>query len=56
MDTLTYSQRINYGGPLELTPEVLSALHYAHLLSVPFENLDIHLGREIMLDQSSPFN
>lgn len=35
-----------------LTPAVdtLQRLHLAHLLHVPFENLDIHLGRPIVLD------
>ena len=28
----------------------LNRLHHAHLLSVPFENLDIHLGRPLSLD------
>ena len=31
----------------------MCALHEAHLLAVPFENLDIHLGREIVLDVAS---
>ena len=29
----------------------LGKLHRAHMLSVPFENLDIHLGRPIILDE-----
>ena len=33
----------------------LRALHRAPLLSVPFENLDIHLGRPIVLDQDALF-
>ena len=56
MDVSAYLARIEYDGSLELTPEVLSAVHYAHLLSVPFENLDIHLGKEILLDESQLFN
>jgi N-hydroxyarylamine O-acetyltransferase len=32
---------------------VLRALHTTHLLTVPFENLDIHLGRPIVLDQAA---
>jgi len=31
-------------------------LHVRHLLSVPFENLDIHLGRPIILDQELFYN
>ena len=34
----------------------LTALHHAHLFSVPFENLDIPLGREISLDPSAVFD
>ncbi|QSQ10780.1 arylamine N-acetyltransferase family protein [Myxococcus landrumensis] len=34
----------------------LAALHHAHLESVPFENLDIHLGRPIRLDVDSLFD
>src|SRR5262245_7292536 len=33
----------------------LRALHIAHLYTVPFENLDIHIGRPIVLDQRSFF-
>jgi N-hydroxyarylamine O-acetyltransferase len=36
--------------------ETLRALHYAHLLSVPFENLDIHLKRPILLDERRLFD
>ncbi len=46
-----YLARIAYAGPRDPTPEVLRALHERHLLSVPFENLDIHLGREIVADE-----
>ncbi|HKS22218.1 MAG TPA: arylamine N-acetyltransferase [Thermoanaerobaculia bacterium] len=46
-----YLARIGYDGPRQPTPEVLRALHVQHLLTVPFENLDIHLGREILTDE-----
>jgi N-hydroxyarylamine O-acetyltransferase len=48
-----YLKRINYQGPLEPTLQTLQALHEAHMLTVPFENLDIHLGRKILLDKES---
>ena len=51
MDTAAYLQRINYYGSLEPTAATLNALHQAHMLAVPFENLDIHLGRQIVLDE-----
>ncbi|HMG33840.1 MAG TPA: arylamine N-acetyltransferase [Blastocatellia bacterium] len=47
-----YLDRIEYTGPLEPTAEVLKALHRSHMMTVPFENLDIHLGRRIVLDES----
>jgi N-hydroxyarylamine O-acetyltransferase len=49
LDVRRYLQRIGYEGPIAPDPAVLSALHRAHLLAVPFENLDIHLGRPIVL-------
>lgn len=48
-----YLQRIGHDGPLAPTAETLRALHQAHLLAVPFENLDIHLGRPIVLDEAA---
>ena len=45
-----YLDRIGYNGPLAPTVETLRALHRQHMLTVPFENLDISLGREIVLD------
>ena len=55
MDVSLYTQRINYEGSLELEPSLatLRALHFAHLLTVPFENLDIHVGRPIRLDRAA---
>src|SRR5579885_83719 len=52
MDIQSYLGRIHYQGSLEPTLQTLRALHEAHLLAVPFENLDIHLGREIVLDEA----
>lgn len=49
----SYLQRLNYTGPLDPTAETLRALHQAHLLAVPFENLDIHLGRPIIPDEAA---
>lgn len=51
MNIEAYLRRINYTGPTEPTAPTLRELHLAHLLAVPFENLDIHLGREIVLDE-----
>ncbi len=45
-----YLQRIHYTGPHTVTEETLRQLHRAHLLAIPYENLDIHLGRRLTLD------
>jgi N-hydroxyarylamine O-acetyltransferase len=47
----TYLHRIGYEGPLAPNAETLRNLQVAHLLTVPFENLDISLGRAIVLDR-----
>ncbi len=50
MNVTAYLERINYHGATAPSAATLRGLHRAHLLAVPFENLDIHLGREIVLD------
>jgi N-hydroxyarylamine O-acetyltransferase len=46
-----YLDRIGYAGAVEPTHVVLAALQRAHMLTVPFENLDIALGRRLVLDR-----
>ena len=57
MDTMiaAYLRRIGYRGALDPTVATLHALHAAHLLAVPFENLDIYWGRPIALDEAALF-
>jgi N-hydroxyarylamine O-acetyltransferase len=55
MNLNTYLERINYTGSLEVTQQTLHALHRQHLLTIPYENLDIHLGRRLELDQKYIF-
>jgi N-hydroxyarylamine O-acetyltransferase len=55
MDIAAYLQRIRYGGAVTVTAQTLGALQKAHLLTVPFENLDIHLGKPINLDSTALF-
>jgi N-hydroxyarylamine O-acetyltransferase len=50
-----YLDRVGYDGPTDATEETLRRLHHAHLLAVPFENLDIHVGRPIVLDLDAIF-
>jgi N-hydroxyarylamine O-acetyltransferase len=50
LDLGAYLARVGYSGALAPTLEVLHALHLAHATHIPFENLDILLGRPISLD------
>jgi N-hydroxyarylamine O-acetyltransferase len=48
-----YLDRIGYTGSTEPTPMSLRSLHRAHMLTVPFENLDIGLGRKIVCEENA---
>ncbi|GAA2385578.1 arylamine N-acetyltransferase [Streptomyces glaucosporus] len=50
LDLDAYLARIGHTGDLSPTAETLRALHRAHVLAVPFENLEIVLGRPVPLD------
>ena len=52
MDLQAYLRRIDYQRSLTVRIDLLRSLHRAHLFTFPFENLDIHLGREIVCDES----
>jgi N-hydroxyarylamine O-acetyltransferase len=54
--TVEYLQRIGAARPTAPTPEALRDLHARHQLAVPFENLSIHLGEPIVLDEDSLFD
>src|SRR5207253_7331000 len=53
MNVAAYLGRIGYNGKVSTTIETLRGLHRAHLLSVPFENLDISLGRQILCNEDA---
>ena len=55
LDLDAYCARINYTGSREVSAATLKHLHYSHAHSVPFENLDIHLGRPLSLDPGDLF-
>ena len=46
-----YLDRIGAERPAVLDADALAVLHRAHLLTVPFENLSIHLAEPISLDE-----
>jgi N-hydroxyarylamine O-acetyltransferase len=53
LDLDAYLDRIGYEGAAEPTLQVLDAIHLAHATTIPFENLDVLLGRPIRLDLPS---
>ena len=52
-DLDAYFARIEYAGDRSPTAETLRQLHRAHVTHIPFENLDILLGKSIPLDLES---
>ena len=50
-----YLGRIGYSGPLKVAEDVLEALQRAQLACIPFENLDVLLGRGISLEPAALF-
>src|SRR6478609_4781709 len=55
MKLSAYFDRIGYRGPWQANLASLSALTLAHSQSIPFENLDVLLGRPISLDPDALF-
>ena len=55
VNAAAYLDRIRYRGPLAPSADTLRQLQVAHLLSVPFENLSIHLGEPIVLEDEGLF-
>jgi N-hydroxyarylamine O-acetyltransferase len=53
LDLEAYLARIGCPRPPAPSLEALTALHQAHEAAIPFENLDILLGREIRLDEGA---
>jgi N-hydroxyarylamine O-acetyltransferase len=53
MDIGTYLSRINYQKRTKADLSTLRGLQFAHMLAVPFENLDIGLNRPLRIDEDS---
>lgn len=51
-----YLDRIGAQRPERATAEALSELHRRHLVHVPFENLSIHLGENIVLEERALYD
>jgi N-hydroxyarylamine O-acetyltransferase len=56
VDVAAYLDRIGAREPGEPTLEALAELGFAHLCSVPFENLDIAAGRPLSLDPDALYD
>ncbi|PKB25944.1 N-hydroxyarylamine O-acetyltransferase [Novosphingobium kunmingense] len=50
-----YLQRIGHDGPLGADLSTLRALHRAHVLAIPFENLEVQFGGEPSMDPDAIF-
>ncbi len=53
LDVDAYLWRMGYDGDLKPTVETLRGLHRAHVAAIPFENLDIVLGRGVSLEMDA---
>ncbi|KAK1806532.1 hypothetical protein P4O66_005045 [Electrophorus voltai] len=53
MDFQKYLNRIGCSGPCPPTIETLRTIHLNHLLTVPFEDLTIHMGERVSLELPS---
>ncbi|GHF23996.1 arylamine N-acetyltransferase [Streptomyces mashuensis] len=53
LDLDAYLARIGYEGPVRPDLATLRAVHRAHVAAIPFENLEVILGRPVLLDLKS---
>jgi N-hydroxyarylamine O-acetyltransferase len=53
LNVSSYLARIGYTGPTTPTEDVLRAIHRQHLLTVPFENLDIARATKIVCEEDA---
>jgi N-hydroxyarylamine O-acetyltransferase len=51
-----YLERLRYDGPVAPNAETLHALHRAHLMTVPFEDIDVYLQRRVDLSTASLYD
>jgi N-hydroxyarylamine O-acetyltransferase len=53
LDLEAYLRRVGFAGDTAPTVQTLAALHRAHVAAVPFENVDIVLGRGVSVELDS---
>ena len=56
MNLSAYFDRIGYSGPTAPDFATLDALMRAHAATVPFENLDVQLGRAVSFEPEAIFD
>lgn len=55
MDLAAYFERIGFEGEARVDAQTLAALHRAHLLAIPYENLDVQLRRPVTIEPEAAF-
>ena len=55
MDVQAYLDRIGFPGAARIDLETLRALHRGHSFAIPYENLDVQLGRPVTIDPAAAF-
>src|SRR5258707_7305951 len=56
MDLKAYFDRIEFRGEARPDLATLRTLHRAHLRAIPYENLDVQLGRTVTTDPEAAFD
>ncbi len=56
MNVAAYLERIGFGGVTRPDLATLTALHRAHLLAIPYENLDVQLGQPVTTGLAAIFD
>ena len=56
MNLAAYLDRIGHGGPTRPDLATLKALHRAHLLAIPYENLDVQFGRPLTPEPAAAYD
>lgn len=51
-----YLKRINYDGPLNVDLKTLNNIQRHHLLAIPYEDLDVQIGRPLTTDVTSAYD
>jgi N-hydroxyarylamine O-acetyltransferase len=56
MTLAAYLDRIGHTGPVAADLATLRAVHRAHHFAIPYENLDVQLGRTVVTDPAAAFD